>query len=61
MDQTKPFWQSKTLWLQVVGIIAVIVPSTRAIIQEYFAEAGAGWMLINMVLRIVSKDKLSIS
>lgn len=60
MEQ-KPFYLSKTLWLQVIGVIMIIVPTTRALLQEYFAEAGMGWAMINIILRLISKDKLSIS
>lgn len=60
-QETKPWYLSKTLWVQVLGIIALIVPASAAFIQEYFAEAGMGWALINMVLRLISKDKLEIS
>ena len=57
----KPWYLSKTLWMQVLAIVAVIVPASGKIIQEYFTEAGIGWALINMVLRLISKDKIEIS
>lgn len=60
-ENKKPFYLSKTLWLQVLAIVAIIVPSSAEFIKEYFAEAGIGWALINMILRLISKDKLEIS
>jgi len=60
-QETKPWYLSKTLWIQALGIVALIVPASAAFIQEYFAEAGMGWALINMVLRLISKDKIEIS
>jgi len=60
-EQSKPWYLSKTLWLQVFAIIAIIVPKSAEFIQEYFAEAGIGWALLNMLLRLISKDKLEIS
>jgi len=57
----KPIWRSKTLWLQVLAILVIVVPASGAIVHEYFAEAGIGWAIINMVLRLISKDKLEIT
>lgn len=60
-EQSKKWYLSKTLWMQVLAIVAIIVPASSKIIQEYFTEAGIGWALINMLLRIISKDKIEIS
>jgi hypothetical protein len=61
----KPFWQSKTILVNILMGIAMIVgqfnPSIQAMIQEYLGEAGTAWALINIVLRLISKDKISIS
>jgi len=60
----KPFYQSKTFWAQILSVIALLVgskfPAISAFIQEYFAELGSGWAFVNIVLRAISKDKLSI-
>lgn len=60
-ETTKPWYLSKTLWMQVLAIVALIVPASAKFIQEYFAEAGIGWALINMILRLISKDQIEIS
>jgi hypothetical protein len=57
----KPFYTSKTFWLNILGALAIAVPATNAVIQQHFTEAGMGWLLLNTVLRFVSKDKLSLS
>lgn len=59
-ETKKPWYLSKTLWVQVLAIVAIIVPSSAEFIKEYFSEVGMGWALINMVLRLVSKDKIEI-
>lgn len=58
---SKPFWQSKTFWIQILGAVALAIPSSRQFIQDNLGEAGAAWALINIVLRLISKDKVSIS
>lgn len=57
----KPFYQSKTFWLQVLGVVAIAVPKSRALIGEYFAEVGIGWALVNTILRFVTKGKIEIA
>ncbi len=61
----RPWWRSKTILVNIIMAIAMIVgqfnPSIQAMIQEYLGEAGTAWALINIVLRLVTKDKVSIS
>lgn len=59
--ESKTFWQSKTFWVQVLGVVAIAVPASREFIQHNLGESGAAWAVINVVLRLVSKDKVSIS
>jgi hypothetical protein len=61
MENSKPWYLSKTLWLQVLGVIAVIVPASQHFIAENLGATGVGWAMINMVLRLISKDKLEIT
>lgn len=60
-ETKKPWYLSKTLWMQVLAIVAIIIPASAEFIKQYFAEAGIGWALINMILRLVSKDQIEIS
>lgn len=61
----KPWYLSKTILVNILMGIAMIVavfsPTASEFIKNYFAEAGSAWALINVVLRVVSKDKISIS
>lgn len=57
---SKSFLLSKTFWLNGFAMLALAVPATSGFIQEYFTEFGMGWGLINLVLRMISKDKLEI-
>lgn len=62
MDQSaKPFYLSKTLWLQIFGIVAIVVPASAAFIQANLGAAGSIWIVANALLRLISKDKLEIS
>jgi hypothetical protein len=62
--ETKPFYLSKTFYVNLLALVAVLagskVPAVGDFIKNYFSELGAGWAVINMVLRAISKDKLSL-
>ncbi len=64
MEQ-KPFWQSKTILVNILMGLAMILaqfnPSAAEFIKQYLGEAGTAWAIINIVLRLISKDKISIS
>jgi hypothetical protein len=36
-ETSKPWYLSKTLWLQILGIVAVIVPASAGFIAQYFS------------------------
>lgn len=63
--ETKPFYLSKMFWVQLMGLLGIAVgakvPAVADFIKNYFAELGSGWALVNMALRFISKDKLSLS
>ena len=61
MQDTKPFFYSKTFWVQVLALVAVAVPSTREFIQQNLGESAAAWAVINMIVRLITKDKVSIT
>jgi hypothetical protein len=60
----KRWYQSKTILVQVVGGIGLIagafVPAVGDFVQSYFSELGAGWVFVNTVLRLITKDKVQI-
>jgi hypothetical protein len=57
----KAWYLSKTIWVNVLGVVALIIPQSAAIIGEHFAIAGIGWSFINLVLRAVTKGKIELS
>jgi hypothetical protein len=59
--ESKKWFLSKTLWLQLLGVVAIIVPQSSAFIAEHFSVAAPAWMFINVVLRLITKDKLEIT
>lgn len=65
MDSSKPFYLSKTLWLQVIAVAVLLLsaklPGVADFLKTNFSEVGAGWAIVNVVLRLISKDQLSIS
>lgn len=63
--KSKSIWRSKTLWVNVMAVVAILVaqwqPEAASFIQENFAELGGGWAVLNTILRLVSSDKLYLS
>lgn len=59
-ETSKQWYLSKTLWMQVLAIVAIVLPASKEFIAQYFSELGIGWALVNMVLRLISKDKIEI-
>ena len=57
----KPFYQSRTFWVQVLAVVALAVPQSQKLIGEYFVEAGFGWAIVNTILRFVTKGKIEIA
>lgn len=61
----KQWWQSKTLWLQVIGIITLLVgskvPALESFLKEYFSEVGVGWAIVNAILRAITKKEITLA
>jgi len=57
---SKPIYLSRTLWVQLFAIIALVVPASSAFIAEHLGAAGGAYAFINVVLRLVSKDKVEL-
>lgn len=60
-DSKKP-WLSKTIWLNLVGaILALVYPPASAWLAAH-AEITLGFFAgLNILLRLISKDKISLS
>jgi hypothetical protein len=65
MENTKPWWQSKTLWFNAaVGALAA-AEASAAIIQPYVPGNIYAWGMLalvvgNAVLRVVSKAGITL-
>lgn len=60
-QSSKPFFYSKTFWVQILACVAIAVPVSRDFIANNLGETGAAWAVINIILRAISKDGLSIT
>lgn len=52
MESTKKWYLSKIIWLNLLGVIAVIVPSSSAWISAHLSEAGGFFAAANFFLRL---------
>lgn len=54
-------WQSKTMWLNALGAVsALFIPGVAAWISAHPAELTMVWAGLNMALRYLSKDKITL-
>ncbi len=67
MGDVKKPWQSKTILLNAVlglaAFVAIFIPgaeSVKAFIDVHAVQIGLGWSVLNMILRAVTKDKISL-
>lgn len=62
MPETKKPWLSKTIWLNLVGaVLALVYPPASAWLAAH-AEITLGFFAgLNVLLRLISKDKISLS
>ena len=60
MEEKKP-WSSKTIWVNLLVAVSAMIPYGP--IQELLTEANLVMILsvVNMVLRLVSKDKIGLN
>ena len=66
MDSKKP-WQSKTMVLNALlglaSAVALFWPAANVVpqfVQAHGAEVGMVWALLGIVLRAVTKDRISL-
>ena len=57
----KPFYQSKTLWLNLLMAIVAFIPPAHEFITSNPEVVSLGFVVINMFLRLVTKDELQIT
>lgn len=65
MEAIKPWWQSKTILVNILAGVALILaefkPEAAEFIRQNLGETGIAWAFVNVVLRFVTKDKVSIT
>lgn len=63
--ESKPFWKSKMVMMNLLMGLAMMIsvwnPPIAEFIKTYFAEMGMGWSLLNMALRFITKEEVTIS
>ena len=57
----KPFWQSKTLWINLIMALAAFIPGAAEWISGHPEIMSIAFVAINIVLRLVSKDQITIA
>ena len=58
---TKTFWHSKTLWVNALMGIALIVQAATGTAWLDTEAQGAIVVIVNLILRIITKQGLSIT
>ena len=61
VEETKKPWTSKTLWLNLLVAVGAMLPWSP--VQEAMSESNLVMLLsvVNMVLRLVSKEKIGLN
>ena len=54
----KSVLKSKTFWLQVLVLVGMLVPAVGAWVSENPGSFSMIWGGLNLILRMVTKDKL---
>lgn len=60
MMKTKPFYQSKTLWVQAIAIASALFPSVQVFIVENPVAYPAIFAAINVLVRFATKGKVNL-
>ena len=60
--ETKKFWHSKTLWVNLIAIVGIVLNSLYGVeidaeLQATFATAILG--VINIILRLITKQPIA--
>lgn len=59
-DEAKKLWKSKTLWVNLVMAVAAFIPGIGEMISQNPEAAGSLVAIVNVILRLVTKDKVVI-
>jgi len=59
-QQNKKPWLSKTIWLNILGLVGQFIPGVSACTAAHPEMILSFFTIANIVLRSLTKDKLSI-
>jgi hypothetical protein len=59
-DESKRLYKSKTVWVNLVMAVAAFIPGVGEWVSQNAEAAGAIVAGINVVLRLVTKEKVSL-
>jgi len=57
---SKPFWQSKTFWVNIMAAVGMVVQSQTTYVLDPEMQAGI-IVAINIILRFITKEGVSLS
>lgn len=61
MDTKKP-WLSKTLWVNaIIAVSAIAAPSVSQYIVAHPEAVAIGFSVVNIVLRLITKEQITIA
>jgi hypothetical protein len=60
MESKKP-WLSKTIWMNLMLAVAPFIPGASEWMASNASVLISAFAVLNMVLRLVSKDKIGLS
>lgn len=61
-SEVKPAWQSKTLWMNLVGAVLVLAwPAAGDVVAQNPEVVAVVWAALNMALRFLTKGAVQIS
>lgn len=58
---SKPAWQSKTIWVAILVALSPLIPGADKVLGPNGSFVEPMLAALFMVLRLVSKDKISIT
>jgi len=61
MQEVKPIWQSKTVWVNLILALSAFIPGVGHFVRANPESVMAIFSVINVILRLVTKDKVQIA
>jgi len=60
MAEVKPFWKSKTIWVNAIALVALIVQQATGFVVNPELQ-GFALIGVNALLRMVTKSAVTVS